>query len=156
MKQQPKKRLIVSYKNLSPELIEEISKKYPEGFSDHLIKINKNDREFFYAIALETKDTSYLIKVDVEVDVLQDEEAMEDIEITPVKADDPEFDDDEEDEDEEKDDKDEFDDDDDDEDDDGDDDIDDDDLDDDDEDEEEEVKKPANKKKPTTKNKKSR
>ncbi len=63
-----KKRVITSYKNLSPELLEEVKKKYPTGWADHMIRIDKSPTEFFYAIMLETADTNYLIKVDVKVD----------------------------------------------------------------------------------------
>ncbi len=63
-----KKRVITSYKNLSPELLEEVKKKYPYGWTDHMIRIDRSPTEFFYAIMLETADTNYLIKVDVKVD----------------------------------------------------------------------------------------
>lgn len=66
--QTPKKRVAVSYKNLSPELLEEVKKKYPHGWTDHMIRIEKSPTEFFYAIMLDTADTCYLIKVDVKVD----------------------------------------------------------------------------------------
>lgn len=72
--QNPKKRVAVSYKNLSPELLEEVKKKYPHGWMDHMIRIDKSPTDFFYAIMLETEDTSYLIKVDVKVDANVDEE----------------------------------------------------------------------------------
>lgn len=92
-----KKRLIVSYKNLTPEVLKAINEKYPDGFSDHLIKINKNDKEFFYSISLETVDTIYLIKVDVEVRKESnsdddDDDSFEDIETTPVVGNDEDFD----------------------------------------------------------------
>ncbi|HJB85607.1 MAG TPA: hypothetical protein IAA13_08940 [Candidatus Alistipes merdigallinarum] len=63
-----KKRVVVSYKNLSAELREEVKKKYPNGYTDNMIRIDKGPGDFFYAIVLETEDTSYLIKVDVKVD----------------------------------------------------------------------------------------
>ena len=66
--QNTKKRVAISYKNLSPELLEEVKKKYPYGWTDHMIRIDKSPTDFFYAIMLETEDTSYLIKVDVKVD----------------------------------------------------------------------------------------
>lgn len=69
-----KKRVVVSYKNLSEELREEIRKKYPAGYTDHMIRIDKAPGDFFYAIVLETDDTSYLIKVDVKVDDQVEEE----------------------------------------------------------------------------------
>ena len=66
--QNTRKRVAISYKNLSPELLEEVKKKYPNGWADHMIRIDRSPTDFFYAIMLETEDTSYLIKVDVKVD----------------------------------------------------------------------------------------
>ena len=63
-----KKRVAISYKNLSPELRDEVKKQYPNGYTDHMIRIDKGPGDFFYAIVLETEDTSYLIKVDVKAD----------------------------------------------------------------------------------------
>jgi hypothetical protein len=63
-----KRHIVVSYKKLQPELLKQLKEKYPTGWDDYVIKINKNPAEFFYAVMLETPDTSYLIKVDVKVD----------------------------------------------------------------------------------------
>ena len=35
-----KKRVVVSYKNLSPELQEEIKKQYPNGYTDRMLRID--------------------------------------------------------------------------------------------------------------------
>ncbi len=69
----PKKRLVVSYKNLSPEVLELVKEKYPKGYSDYVIKVDKGNGDFFYAITLDTEDTSYLIKVDVKIDTSSDD-----------------------------------------------------------------------------------
>lgn len=74
----PKKRVVISYKNLSPELQEAVKKKYPLGYTDNMIRIDKSPTEFFYAIMLETDDVSYLIKVDVKIDSSVDEEEDKD------------------------------------------------------------------------------
>jgi hypothetical protein len=63
-----KKKLVVSYKNLSPELVALLKETYPKGYSDYLIKVNKGNGEFFYAITLDTENADYLIKVDVKID----------------------------------------------------------------------------------------
>ena len=63
-----KKRVVVSYKNLSPELQEEIKKQYPNGYTDSMLRVDKGPGDFFYAIMLETEEVSYLVKVDVQVD----------------------------------------------------------------------------------------
>ena len=74
----PKKRLVVSYHNLPAELQEELKKKYPNGYTDSMLRIDKGPGDFFYAVVLETEDTSYLIKVDVKVDDQVEEEEDKD------------------------------------------------------------------------------
>ena len=74
----PKKRVVISYKKLTPELQEEVRKKYPQGYTDSMIRIDKSPTDFFYAIMLETEDASYLIKVDVKVDSKVEEEEEKD------------------------------------------------------------------------------
>jgi hypothetical protein len=63
-----KKKLVVSYKNLSPELVALVKETYPKGYSDYLIKVNKGNGEFFYAVTLDTETADYLVKVDVKID----------------------------------------------------------------------------------------
>lgn len=70
----PKKRVVTSFKNLSEELLELVKKKYPTGWTDQMIRVEKSPTDFFYAIMLETEDISYLIKVDVKVDNNVEEE----------------------------------------------------------------------------------
>lgn len=82
-----KKRLIVSYKNITPEVLKAIKEKYPDGFADHLMKVNKNENEFFYAISVETDEAIYLVKVDVEVRGVandDDDDSFGDIDTEPV------------------------------------------------------------------------
>lgn len=63
-----KKRLIVSFHNLSTELQEELKRQYPTGYTDRMIRIEKGLGDFFYAVLLETPDINYLVKVDVKID----------------------------------------------------------------------------------------
>ncbi|HOP03743.1 MAG TPA: hypothetical protein PL017_04120 [Tenuifilaceae bacterium] len=63
-----KRKLVVNYKNLTPELIDLVKQKYPNGFLNHVIKVTKPNSEFFHAITLDTEDASYLIKVNVKID----------------------------------------------------------------------------------------
>jgi hypothetical protein len=63
-----KKKLVVSYKNLAPDLVDLVKEKYPKGYSDYLIKVSKGNGDFFYAITLDTDAADYLIKVDVKID----------------------------------------------------------------------------------------
>ncbi len=69
-----KKRIVISYHNLSAELQDELKKAYPLGFTDHMIRIDKGPGDFFYAVVLETEDTKYLVKVDVKIDDRVEEE----------------------------------------------------------------------------------
>lgn len=63
-----KKRVVVKLQNLPADLQEAIRKEYPMGFTDHMIRVDKGPGDFFYAIVFETEDTSYLVKIDVNVD----------------------------------------------------------------------------------------
>ncbi|MFA5713588.1 MAG: hypothetical protein WC960_05360 [Bacteroidales bacterium] len=72
---QSKKRAVVSYANLSPELLAAFKEKYPRGYTDYMgevFKIDKPDGSFFYAISLEVPDAIYLVKVDVKIDDYED------------------------------------------------------------------------------------
>lgn len=73
-----KKRIVTSYKNLSPELQEELKRKYPNGYVDHMMRVDKLPGEFFYAVVLETEDINYLVKVDVKIDDNPEEEEDKD------------------------------------------------------------------------------
>ncbi|MDD2277451.1 MAG: hypothetical protein PHD06_00595 [Bacteroidales bacterium] len=63
-----KKKLVINYKNLSPELLLLIKKKFPNGYSDHVVKVTKPNNEFFHAFTLDTEEASYLVKVNVKID----------------------------------------------------------------------------------------
>lgn len=70
-----KKRHIVSYENMSPELAEAFAQKYPNGFNDYLAdltKYTKPDGTPFYAVLVEIPDAIYLIKIKVKIDDAED------------------------------------------------------------------------------------
>ena len=69
-----KKRSVVSFANLSPELQEEVKKLYPYGFTEAMMRIDKPNGEFFYAVPFETEEVSYLVKVVVKIDDHVEEE----------------------------------------------------------------------------------
>ena len=73
-----KKRLVVSLKNMTPELQEEVKAAYPLGFSDYMIRIEKPNGEFFFAVPFETEEISYLVKIDVKIDDMSGEEEDKD------------------------------------------------------------------------------
>jgi hypothetical protein len=75
-----RKKLIINYSNVSPELMEAIRQKYPLGWVNHTIKVKTVGEAFFFAITIDTEDTSYLIKVPVKIDnksVKDDEDIFE-------------------------------------------------------------------------------
>ena len=66
-----KKRHVVSYENMSEELLALFNEKYPAGFNDYLNDLTKYSpagREPFYAVTMETPTDIYLIKIKVKVD----------------------------------------------------------------------------------------
>ncbi len=66
--QTTKKHLVVSFNNLAPELQEALRVKYPAGFSEVMIRIDKPSGDFFYAVPFETQEIAYLVKIDVKID----------------------------------------------------------------------------------------
>lgn len=57
-----KKRSIISYEKLSPELQAALRKQYPAGYAGHTQKI-ATPKETFTVVPLDTKDAIYLVKV---------------------------------------------------------------------------------------------
>jgi len=89
-----KKKLIISYKNLTDPLRELFKEAYPDGYKDHLQKTIKPNGEPIFVVPLETEDTSYMIKFDVKIDSglvdddldkdLYGEEERDDSEFAPI------------------------------------------------------------------------
>ena len=63
-----KKHIVASLHNLSPELQEAVREKYPLGFTDAMLRVDKPNGDFFYAVPLDTDEVAYLVKIDVKVD----------------------------------------------------------------------------------------
>lgn len=75
MKPTAKKRLIISYKNLSDKDKEAFELKYQEGYNEYIQKIQKPDGTLLFVVPFETEESIYMVKVDVRVDTkLTDEE----------------------------------------------------------------------------------
>ena len=54
--QRPKKRAVISYDNMSPELQAAFKEKYPRGYADYMgdiFKVDKPDGTFFYAVEVD-------------------------------------------------------------------------------------------------------
>ena len=73
-----KKRLVVAFNNLIPELQEAVKLAYPAGFADYMMRIQKPNGEFFFAVPFETEEISYLVKIDVKIDDASTEEEDKD------------------------------------------------------------------------------
>ncbi len=69
-----KKRLVTSFQNLSVELQAQVKEAYPLGYTDAMMRIDKPNGDFFYAVPFETEEIFYLVKIDVKID---DSEKME-------------------------------------------------------------------------------
>ena len=69
-----KKRLVTSFKNLSQELQDAVKELYPLGFSDAMMRVDTPKGDFFYAVPFETDEISYLVKIDVKIDDISEEE----------------------------------------------------------------------------------
>ena len=63
-----KKHLVTSFHNLTPEMQAEVKALYPAGFSEAMIRVDKPNGDFFYAVPFETADAAYLVKIDVKID----------------------------------------------------------------------------------------
>ena len=63
-----KKHIVTSFHNLTPELQEAVKAKYPLGFTDAMIRVDKPNGDFFYAVPYDTDEIAYMVKVDVKVD----------------------------------------------------------------------------------------
>jgi len=64
---------VVSYQNLTPDLLEALQKKYPDGYQNHVMKVQTNGDNHFFAVTLDVAEFSYLIKVPVKIDAHPEE-----------------------------------------------------------------------------------
>lgn len=77
LRESQKKRAVVSYANMSSEVAAAFKEKYPRGYADYMgniIKVDKPDGSFFYAVSVELPDAVYLVKVAVDIDDYEDVE----------------------------------------------------------------------------------
>ncbi len=86
MRKSAKKRVMTSYENLSPELLEALKERYPDGFTDYMTRVDKPNGDFFYGVMLETDDTCYFVKITVKVDDKTQEDIEKDL-FVDVEAD---------------------------------------------------------------------
>ena len=63
-----KKHIVTSFHNLAPELQEAGKAQYPLGFTDAMMRVDKPNGDFFYAVPYDTDEVAYLVKIDVKID----------------------------------------------------------------------------------------
>ena len=63
-----KKHIATRYHSLSPELQEAVKTKYPLGFTDAMIRVDKPNGDFFYAVPYDTDEIAYMVKIYVKDD----------------------------------------------------------------------------------------
>ena len=73
-----KKHIATSFHNLSPELQEAVKAKYPLGFTDAMIRVDKPNGDFFYAVPYDTDEIAYMVKIDVKIDDRADDDEDKD------------------------------------------------------------------------------
>ncbi len=58
------KRIIVDYRNLTPDILKLLKNKYPEGYTNmDIIVFTNHKNETIKAIEVTTNDTDYLVKI---------------------------------------------------------------------------------------------
>ena len=63
-----KKHIVTSFHNLAPELQEAVKQKYPLGFTEAMMRVDKPNGDFFYAVPFDTDEIAYMVKIDVKID----------------------------------------------------------------------------------------
>jgi len=75
-----KKRLMISYEKLPPEVMDVIRTKYPYGYNHDLKEVKGIDNKKFFVLPIELPDVIYLVKVDLRKPIqIRDEGEEEDI-----------------------------------------------------------------------------
>ncbi|MDR0763918.1 MAG: hypothetical protein LBF01_05425 [Bacteroidales bacterium] len=65
---------IVSYEKLEPKVKKQFDIKFDDGYEELIERFTRKSGEYFYAVRFETEDTEYLVKVDVDLDLVGYEE----------------------------------------------------------------------------------
>lgn len=70
-------RKVLQLKALPDDAIQALLARYPDGLEDHVRKVTKPNGDYFYAVDVETETVSYLVKIEVDVDQVNDEEVFD-------------------------------------------------------------------------------
>lgn len=63
---------VIKLEDLPKVGLKALEKQYPEGWKAHIRKITKPNGDYFHAINVDTKEISYLVKLDVKIDIDSD------------------------------------------------------------------------------------
>ncbi len=78
VKNTTKRHIVTSFHNLAPELQDAVKAQYPLGFTDAMMRVDKPNGDFFYAVPFDTEEIAYLVKIDVKIDDNRDEDDEKD------------------------------------------------------------------------------
>lgn len=83
-----RKRIIVDFKKLTPEVLALLVEKYPDGYDEYnIIKFKNAKNEWVEAVQLDTVDAKYLVKVSTKLAVTM--ENYDEDDYADYDADDP-------------------------------------------------------------------
>ena len=63
---------VIKFEDLPKDALKAIEKQYPEGWKAYIRKITKPNGDYFHAINVDTKKVSYLVKLEVKIDMDSD------------------------------------------------------------------------------------
>ena len=65
-----RKRIIIDFKKLTPDLLALLVEKYPEGYDDHhIIKFKNTKNHWIEAVQIDTDEVTYQVKVSINLAV---------------------------------------------------------------------------------------
>ena len=63
---------VIKFEDLPKDALKAIEKQYPDGWKAYIRKITKPNGDYFHAINVDTKKVSYLVKIEVKIDIDSD------------------------------------------------------------------------------------
>ncbi|MFT7667117.1 MAG: hypothetical protein ACI9O8_001462 [Patiriisocius sp.] len=74
-----RKRVIIDFTKLTPDLLALLVKKYPEGYDDHhIIKFKNAKNQWIEAVHIDTEEVIYLVKVSIKLAVTMEKYDVDD------------------------------------------------------------------------------
>jgi hypothetical protein len=67
---------VIKFEDLPKDALKALEKQYPEGWKAYIRKITKSNGDYFHAINVDTKNVSYLVKLNVKIDINMEMEKM--------------------------------------------------------------------------------